>query len=207
VNDDGTNTPRLGAARLAFSCVLVPPSRVGREYAKTQGHYHPAMPGAGLSYPEVYTHYVGVLYLLLQRRLNGQAARLNDCVLIEMQPGGSIMVPPGYAHILINPSDTPAVMAGLYSPEFAADYRPIRSLAGAAYFLVNAGGQETIVANERYELAPPLRRLVEVGTTRFAPPDDTQPLWTSFVRDPGRYRMLTDTDAALRYFPVEDQQQ
>jgi oxalate decarboxylase/phosphoglucose isomerase-like protein (cupin superfamily) len=197
---------QLDAAHLAFSCVLVPPMQIGREYGKTQGHYHPAMPGTHISYPEVYTHYYGRLYLLLQRRLNGRAEHLDDCVLVEMQTGQSVMVPPGYAHILINASDGPALMAGLYCPDFTADYQPIRSMAGAAYYLVNGDGVERSIANERYEHAPPLRRLADVAGTRFAPPDPDRPLWTSFSEDPERYRMLTDPVAAQCYFPEEDQQ-
>jgi glucose-6-phosphate isomerase len=204
--DEGCPTPRLTQARLAFAYVLVPPLRVGREYAKTQGHYHPAMPGSHMSYPEVYTHFYGRLYLLMQRRAAGQASRLNDCVLIEMQAGRSIMVPPGYAHILINPSHQPALMAGLYCPDFPADYEPIRSQAGAAYFLVDEAGQECSIPNVRYASAPPLKRLRDVLGTRFAPPDPERPLWVSFQHDADAYRFLTQADAAERYFPVEDQQ-
>jgi len=204
--DDACPKPRLAPARLAFAYVLVPPLKVGREYAKTQGHYHPAMPGSRLSYPEVYTHYYGRLYLLMQRRVAGQAAHLDDCVLIDMQPGQSIMVPPGYAHILINASNQPALMAGLYCPDFTANYEPIRGLAGAAYYLVDEAGRERSVANERYVRAPALQRLTAVTGTRFAPPDADRPLWLSFQNDPDRYRILTDSAAAERYFPLEDQQ-
>jgi glucose-6-phosphate isomerase, archaeal len=206
VYDEGSGQPLLEETRLAFAYVLVPPQRVGREYAKTHGHYHPGMPGSRMSYPEVYTHFHGRLYLLMQRRAGGQAGRLDDCVLIDMQPGQSIMVPPGYAHVLINPSDRPAVMAGLYSPDFVADYEPIRSQAGAAYYLVDEGGQERSLVNPRYVSAPPLQRMIEVTGTRFAPPDPDRPLWTSFRRDPDAYRILTEGEAAQRYFPVEDQQ-
>lgn len=204
--DDAGPAPLLADHHLAFAYVLVPSKRVGREYAKTQGHYHPAMPGSRMSYPEVYTHYYGRLYLLMQRRAAGQAARLDDCVLIEMQPGRSILVPPGYAHILINASEGPALMAGLYCPDFGADYEPIRSLAGAAYYLVEADGAERSVSNVRYEEAPALRRISDVTGTRFAPPDDARPLWTSFMQEPELYRFLSDTAAAERYIPAEDQQ-
>jgi oxalate decarboxylase/phosphoglucose isomerase-like protein (cupin superfamily) len=204
--DDVCPEPLLAPARLAFGYVLVASLKIGSEYAKTQGHYHPAMPGSRMSYPEVYTHYYGRLYLLLQRRANGQADRLDDVVLIDMQPGQSYMVPPGYAHILINPSQQPALMAGLYCTDFAADYDPIRSLAGAAYYLVDEAGQERSLPNARYERAPNLRRLSDVAGTRFAPPDKGQPLWQSFWQRPERYRFLTNAEAAGQYYPEEDQQ-
>ncbi len=206
LHDDACPEPVLARAHLAFAFVLVPPLKVGREYAKTQGHYHPAMPGSRMSYPEVYTHYYGRLYLLMQRREAGQAAHLDDCVLIDLQPGQSIMVPPGYAHILINPSNQPALMAGLYCPDFTANYAPIRNLAGAAYYLVDEDGHERSLVNERYAHAPALQRLVDVTGTRFAPPDGDRPLWSSFQHAPDCYRILTETAAAERYFPVEDQQ-
>jgi oxalate decarboxylase/phosphoglucose isomerase-like protein (cupin superfamily) len=206
VYDDACSEPLLARAHLAFAYVLVPPHKIGCEYAKTQGHYHPAMPGSRMSYPEVYTHYYGRLYLLMQRRAAGQAAHLDDCVLIDMQPGQSIMVPPGYAHILINASNHPALMAGLYCLDFTADYEPIRSLAGAAYYLVDQNGRECSLANRLYVSAPRLQRLTEVAGTRFAPPDNARSLWESRRHDPDAYRILTHADAAERYFPVEDQQ-
>ena len=204
--DEACPEPLLAPRHLAFGYVLVPSLKIGREHAKTQGHYHPAMPGSRMSYPEVYTHFYGRLYLLLQRRANGQADRLDDVVLIDMQPGHSYMVPPGYAHILINPSDGPGLMAGLYCTDFAADYGPIRSLAGAAYYLVDEAGRERSLPNERYQRAPALQRLSDVTSTRFAPPDNGQPLWQSFWQWPERYRFLTNAQAAGQYFPLEDQQ-
>jgi glucose-6-phosphate isomerase len=195
----------LDKAHLAFACVLVPPLQIGREYVKTQGHYHPAMPGSHMAYPEVYTHFYGRLYLLMQRRVAGRAAYLDDCVLIDMQPGQSVMVPPGYAHILINPSGGPALMAGLYCPDFITDYEPIRSLAGAAYYLVNDGGRERSITNERYAEFPALQRLTDLAGTRFAAPDNGRPLWASLLHDPERYHMLTDATEARHFFPVEDQ--
>jgi oxalate decarboxylase/phosphoglucose isomerase-like protein (cupin superfamily) len=203
--DEGCPEPRLAPLHLAFGYVLVPSLKIGSEYGKTQGHYHPAMPGSRMSYPEVYTHYYGHLYLLLQRRANGQAAQLDDCLLIDMQPGQSYMVPPGYAHILINPSQQPALMAGLYCTDFTADYGPIRSLAGAAYYLVEEAGQERSLPNTHYLRTPNLRRLSDVAGTRFAPPNDDQPLWQSFWQRPERYRFLTNAEAAGRYYPLEDQ--
>ena len=41
-----------------------PSLKIGREFVKTQGHYHPAMPGTTIQYPEVYSHLFGEIYLL-----------------------------------------------------------------------------------------------------------------------------------------------
>ena len=191
---------------LTFACVLLPPLKIGREYVKTHGHYHPKMPGSVLSYPEVYTHYYGKLYLLMHRRIGENPARLDDCVLYEMQPGRSITIPPGYLHVLINPSDEPALMAGLYCPDSYPEYEPVVQMRGAAFYVLNGNGGEQIIPNTRYQVCPPLVRLDDLAGSVFAPPREDEPLWASFVREPQRYAMLSDTTAAEQYFKIMNKQ-
>ena len=193
--------------RLTFGLVLLPPLKAGVEFVKTHGHFHSCMPGSQIAYPEVYTHYYGELYLLMQRREGGRTAELDDCALYLMVPGQSIMVPPGYAHILINPSPRPALMGGLYSSDSIHDYGPILATAGGAYFFIEEAGLEKFLPNRRYTRNPPLRLISDLAGTRFAPPDDSQPLWQSFVAEPQRYAFITDPDIARRQFLPEDQRQ
>ncbi len=189
----------FGRYNLTFACVLLPPLKVGSEYVKTHGHYHPNMPGSPISYPEVYTHYYGKLYLLMHRRADDDPARLDDCVLYEMQPGRSITIPPGYLHVLINPADDPALMAGLYCVDSYPQYEPVIHMHGAAYYLIN-GKAERIVENRHYQMCPPLVRLGDLAGSVFEPPDDDTPLWSSFVKQPELYAMLFDPAAAQRRF-------
>ena len=155
-------------SRLTYSMVLLPSGKVGVEYVKTHGHYHSAIPGVRAGYPEVYTHLYGTLYLFLQRRIDALSDQLDDCVLYSMIPGQSITIPPGYAHIVINPSNQPGLMAGLYSRDSIHDYKPVDDMAGAAYYVIEQNGQESIVANPRYKQAPPIRLMTDLGGTAFA---------------------------------------
>jgi glucose-6-phosphate isomerase len=192
---------------LTFGLVLLPSLKVGKEFVKTHGHYHSTMPGGQIGFPEVYTHYYGELYLYMQRREPGSNTRLDDCVVFKMKSGRSIMIPPGYAHILINPSGGPALMGGLYSPQAVHDYEPIRQMAGGAYYYVEEDGLERAIPNSCYEFCPPLRVLEGLAGTRFAPPDDRRPLWSSLIEDPQRYAFINDPDAARLQFLTEDQTQ
>jgi glucose-6-phosphate isomerase len=202
LRDAGSAAPALDRVGLTYSCVLLPSLKVGREYVKTQGHYHPAMPGSAIPYPEVYTHLWGESLLLLQRPAAASADRIVDCAVVALRDGTTVTIPPGYAHILINPSPRPAVVAGLYSRAFAPVYQPISELAGAAYYLVDEAGQRA-VPNPRYPDRPPLRWLADLAGTPFAPPDGDRPLWTSFLGEPARYDFLSDAEAARLRFPVE----
>jgi glucose-6-phosphate isomerase len=201
--DAGPAAGLMARTGLTYSGVLLPPLSIGRELVKTQGHYHPAMPGSEIAYPEVYTHLWGEPLLLMQRRRNGHADQIDDCVLIEMRDGASVTIPPGYAHIVINPSNRPALIAGLYSQAFAPLYDAIVAMAGAAYYVIDDAGGETALANPKYADAPPPQRMCDITGTAFAPPDGNRPLWTSFLADPDRYAFLAEPDAARRRFPTE----
>jgi glucose-6-phosphate isomerase len=201
------NAGRYGDAftryNLTFALVLLPSLKIGLEYVKTHGHYHPNQPGSQIAYPEVYTHYYGDLYLLMQRRIDQRPDELEDCVLYKMQPGRSITIPPGYFHILINPSGQPALMAGLYCRDSFPQYEQIQEMAGAAYYLIEVNGQEKVVANPRYSRRPPLRLLADLQRTPFAPPHEHLPLWSAFVREPQAYAMLSDPFLTKDYFNSE----
>ena len=196
--------PLFEQRNLTFGLVLLPPGKIGVEYIKTHGHYHSYMPGSQIGYPEVYTHYSGSLYLLMQRRASQQDTRLDDCVLYKMIPGQSIMIPPGYAHILINPSGEAGLMAGLYSRNSVHDYAPIDQMRGAAYYLTEQDGELAVLPNPAYPASPALREITQLDGSAFTPPDADHPLWKSFVTNPDRYAFLHDADAARLQFTTED---
>ena len=186
---------------LTYSLVLLPPLRVGAEFVKTHGHYHPPIPGTQQSFPEVYTQLYGSLYLLLQKRDPEDPEQIADCALAHMTPGYVITIPPGYAHVLINASHGPALMAGLYGRAFKPDYGPVRAKGGLAYYLVDQDGELGIIPNPRYANPPALRRLGELAGTPFEPPVPGVPVWKSFLAHPGAYAFLTQSEAAHRRFP------
>jgi glucose-6-phosphate isomerase len=203
LRDAGDSTAVFDDADLTYSFVLLPPGLIGSEFVKTRGHYHPEMPESDLEYPEVYSHIFGRPYLLMQHRSEYRSDHLDDCVLIELTDGQSVMIPPGYAHILINPTNQPAVVAGLYSKAFKGSYDPITVMEGAGYFFLDNRG-EHIAANPRYAVCPPLRRLSNLADTPFEPPDGDRPLWSSFLEEPSRYDFLTDPEAARLLFAVKE---
>jgi glucose-6-phosphate isomerase len=190
---------------LTFSPVLVLPGTVEREFIKTNGHYHPAIPGSSYSYPELYTQFHGKLLLFLQKlnRLNPETPE--DCVLIQMTPGVTVAIPPDYAHVLINPSNDLALMAGLYNVSFGPDYAEVERHQGLAYYILDGNGDIVVEANVRYVNAPPLLRPVDIAGTPFAPPDPGLPLWQSFLANPNKYAFLSEPEAIQNYIRLTRQ--
>jgi len=188
---------------LTLGLVMLPPLRIGREYNKTAGHYHPAIPGSAHAYPEVYSQLHGRLLLLLQKRRPADPIAVDHCVLVESRPGFSIVIPPGYAHALINQTSEAALLVGLYGRAFEPDYAPVRARRGLAYYvLADDEGFET-ARNPSYPERPPLRRLGALAGTPFAPPHAGEPVWQSFLQRPDEYAFLTQPGAVEEHFSPE----
>lgn len=190
----------LDTYELTYSFVALPSLKIGDEYVKTTGHYHPAIPGTSLPFPEVYTQLYGTLQLLLQKQGSETNGEVTDCHLVNMTPGFSITVPPGYAHVLINTSSEPALMAGLYGRDFSPFYEPILEKKGLAHYLIEENNEVKVVPNPLYLDRPPLNVLVDTGNTPFEYDDPGVMLWTSFMNQPEKYAFLTDSLAVMEKF-------
>ncbi|MCX6670122.1 MAG: glucose-6-phosphate isomerase, partial [Methanothrix sp.] len=135
---------------LRYDITIIPPNMLGREYIKTLGHYHPMVPGASVTYPELYEVLEGeALYLL-------QSLDLSDVVAVNASAGDKVLVPPDYGHITINRSHKTLKMANFVARDFSSLYTPLRERAGGAYFFTRDGW----IKNERCRDAAELR-LVE----------------------------------------------
>lgn len=185
---------------LNFTLVILPPRSIGREYIKTFGHYHPPIPGTNLDFPEVYTQFYGEFQLLLQRRAPANPDRLEDCLIVEMIPGFTITVPPGYGHSMVNTTNKPALMAGLYGKSFKPVQEPIRNRKGMAYYLLAEDETMRIEPNTNYQELPELENLTRLEGTHFEPIDVDMPVWSSFLTHPEKYAFLTDKDAVEEKF-------
>ncbi|HAI21719.1 MAG TPA: glucose-6-phosphate isomerase [Clostridiales bacterium UBA8153] len=148
-------------AGLRFDVTVLRAGKVGQEYIKTAGHYHPQVAGSGLTYPELYQVLDGRAHYLLQK-VGENPAEIVDVVIIEAGPGDRVLVPPGYGHITINPGPGPLVMANWVAAGFASIYQGMRAYRGGAYYEVEEKGRGLFVENGAYSRAP-APRLVRPG--------------------------------------------
>lgn len=189
---------------LTYSPVMLAPGDIGGEFIKTSGHYHPTMPGSSLTYPEIYTGLYGTLLLFLHKRNPANPRTPLDCALVALMPGISVMVPPNYAHVLINATSEPALMAGLYSTAFKPDYTEVNQLRGLAYYIMRGSSGYRIENNPCYMQPPVLEYIEQVQGSRFESIEELGvPVWTAFARNPDKYALLTDSSAAEAFFGHE----
>ena len=148
---------RLRDQGLRYDITIIPPHMLGCEYIKTAGHYHPNIPGGGITYPELYEVIEGEALYLLQKK------DLSDVVVVNASAGDKVLVPPDYGHITINRSNKILKMANLVARDFSSLYDPIKEKAGGAYFFTKDGW----IKNKGYEHAGTLRRIDAPDSSRL----------------------------------------
>ncbi|MDY6768809.1 MAG: glucose-6-phosphate isomerase family protein, partial [Candidatus Nanohaloarchaea archaeon] len=77
----------IEANDLRFDITVIPPKRLGREYVKTKGHYHPEAEH-GVPYPEIYEVMAGKAHYLLQKR--DESGAVVDVVVVTAGAGDKV---------------------------------------------------------------------------------------------------------------------
>lgn len=138
---------------LRYDITVIPPATLGGEFVKTAGHYHPLVPGTDVSYTEVYEVLEGEAHYLLQKASD---VCVEDVVLVKATRDDKVIIPPGYGHVTINPSNKVLKMSNWVSSSFSSVYEPIKNRHGAAYFELNDG---SFITNSDYDDVPEMRLL------------------------------------------------
>ncbi|KKQ21536.1 MAG: hypothetical protein A3G45_03510 [Candidatus Staskawiczbacteria bacterium RIFCSPLOWO2_12_FULL_37_15] len=131
---------------LRYDITVIPPAFLGSEFVKTKGHYHLE------NWQETYTVLKGTAIFLMQKL--GEDGNIFDAYAVKTERGESIIIPPKYGHVTINPSETEELkMANWVSPDCKVDYSPYEKKQGACYCYTKQGW----LRNENYKNVPDLR--------------------------------------------------
>ncbi|MFA7244415.1 MAG: glucose-6-phosphate isomerase family protein [Patescibacteria group bacterium] len=188
---------KISNSNLRFDLTVVPPAKIGDEYIKTIGHYHPNKQGTNFQYPELYYVASGVATCLVQNLENGI---VTDVIICQVEEGNSIVIPPGYGHATINAGNRTLVMANWVCNGFDSDYSEFENKQGAAYYILDKFGEKKIVKNPRYGELLPVKNLKSapkiIGPYLDNPAYDyvTDLSRVDFLRNPEKY--LSDLSVA-----------
>lgn len=149
---------KWAAANVVYGIVIFGPGVYDGEYVKSSGQYHPPTPPSGMGTPEIYTVLSGTGLFLLQKA-RPPYDRIEDVILVEVQAGETVIVPPDYGHLQINPLPEPLVFSYAVMDGMKGQYKPFKKRQGAACYVMENGrdGGYRCVANPRYPEAPPVR--------------------------------------------------
>jgi glucose-6-phosphate isomerase len=140
---------RILENNLRFDLTFIPPNKIGSEFIKTYGHYHPLAEN-NLSYAEIYEVLEGQAVYLLQK---AEDERIVEFIAIEAYKGDKVVIPPNYGHVTINPSNKELKMANWVYRDFSSIYEPYRKMRGACYYYTEDGW----IKNEKYREVPEIR--------------------------------------------------
>lgn len=188
----------LKARYLLFGVVAYTAGRLGREPVRSQGHVHAIAPHSGWSPPELFEIWEGKAIIYAQERATDHPGR---CIAVTAIAGEKVVVPPGWAHAVINADVNRRMVFGAWCDrEYGFEYAGVRAHRGLAHFpLVTGGGAIEWVANDLYEAT-----LLEQRTSRSYPEldlDPVEPIYAQFRRDPERVQWVSQPQRFAELWP------
>lgn len=164
---------------LLFGVVAYESGRLGDEPVRSQGHVHAIAPHCGWSTPELMEIWQGSAIIYLQEKVTDQPGR---CVAIEAGPGDKVVIPPGWAHCVINGNPGARMMFGAWCDrQYGFDYDGVRAHGGLAWRPLLQNNDMTWQSNLTYSPSRLVRRRAraypELGLS------DSLPIYEQFARD------------------------
>jgi glucose-6-phosphate isomerase len=129
---------------LRYDITVIPPFFMGKEPIKTLGHFH------GENSNEMYVVLEGEGLFLMQKGKD----EVEDFFIVRGKKGDCVIVPKGYAHVTINPSETDTLKMANWVREVSGfDYETVNNKKGLCYYYTTEGW----VKNANYKNIPELR--------------------------------------------------
>jgi glucose-6-phosphate isomerase, archaeal len=137
---------------LLFGVVAYASGRLGEEPVRSQGHIHAPAPHSGWSTPELFEIWEGRAIIYAQEFAEDNPG---CCIAVEAGPGDQVVVPPGWAHCVINANEHARMVFGaLCERQYGFLYDKVRDHSGLAWFPVLRSGGIAWEPNPRYQTSP-----------------------------------------------------
>lgn len=181
---------------LLFGVVIYASGRLGDGPVRSQGHVHAIAPHCGWSTPELFEIWEGRAIVYAQEKSGDDPGH---CFAVEAHPGERVVMPPGWAHYVVNADPSSVLIFGAWCDrQYGFDYTQMRAHHGLAWFpLVTDDGEISWEANPAYLYSILERRKAraypELGLSKTIPiyeylrrdPDSIQ-----WISNPARFRAL-----------------
>jgi glucose-6-phosphate isomerase, archaeal len=177
---------------LLFGAVVYASGRLGDEPVRSQGHVHATAPHCAWSTPELFEIWEGRAIIYAQQSACDDPGR---CVAVEAGAGDHVVVPPGWAHAVINASESRRVVFGaLCERQYGFVYDEVRAHGGLAWFPLLRNGRIEWQANDRYTSSRlrvrGARHYPELGVLPGVP------LYRQFEENPDRLQWVSEPTRA-----------
>jgi glucose-6-phosphate isomerase, archaeal len=173
----------------------------GEEPVRSQGHIHAVAPHCGWSTPELFEIWEGHAIIYAQERAEDNPGR---CFAVTAGPGDKVVVPPGWAHAVINADPETQMMFGAWCDrQYGFLYDAIRAHHGLAWFPI-LDGQRKI----HWEPNPSYRSYgtsdLSIRTARAYPElglEPSIPIYEQFAKDPDSVQWVSEPARVASLWP------
>lgn len=183
---------------LLFGAVAYASGQLGEEPVRSQGHIHGVAPHCGCSTPELFEIWEGHAIIYAQESVGDDPGR---CIAVEAGPGDQVVVPPNWAHFVVNASAIERMVFGaLCVRQYSFVYEGVRAHGGLAWFPMLRDSRIEWNANPRYlssdlQMRRP-RSYPELGL------DPTVPIYRQFENNPEKVQWVSEPDRAAAVWPT-----
>jgi len=184
---------------LLFGAVVYAAGCLGGEPVRSQGHIHSIAPHCGWSPPEIFEIWSGRAIIYAQQYAEDDPGR---CVAVHVKAGEQVIVPPGWAHCVINADPHSRMAFGAWCDrQYGFDYAGVRAHHGLAWFpMLNHSHEIRWEPNEFY-----LSSALEQHGARAYPElglDPSLSLYRQFVDRPDSVMFVAEPQRAATCWPT-----
>ena len=184
---------------LLFATLVYASGRLGTEAVRSQGHVHALAPHSGWSPPEIFEIWSGAAIVYAQERAEDSPGH---CIAVTARAGDKVVVPPGWAHCVINADPEHRMSLGAWCDrQYGFDYTGVRAHRGLAWFpIFTDSGDIKWHSNPNYSPS-----LLEQRKARAYPElglDSTQSLYRQFLDNPDSVMFVPEPQRAADIWPA-----
>jgi glucose-6-phosphate isomerase len=184
---------------LLFGAVVYAAGALGDEPVRSQGHIHAVAPHNGWSPPEVFEIWTGRAIVYAQERVEDDPGK---CIAVSAQAGDQVVVPPGWAHCVINADPGSRMAFGAWCDrQYGFEYTEVRARHGLAWFpLLKESGEIGWERNPRYAQS----KLEQRGSRAYPELglDAERSLYGQFIENPDSVMFVADPQRAANCWPT-----
>jgi glucose-6-phosphate isomerase len=182
---------------LLFGAVVYAEGTLGTEPVRSQGHIHSIAPHSGWSPPEIFEVWAGTAIIYAQERAGDDPGR---CIAIRASVGDQVVVPPGWAHCVINANPLCRMAFGAWCDrQYGFDYRGVRAHRGLAWF-PEFTPSHTIEWTPNPHYGPSTLEHRKPRTYPELGLDASRSLYTQFLDDPDSVMFVADPQRAAAHW-------
>jgi glucose-6-phosphate isomerase len=183
---------------LLFGALVYAKGTLGDEPVRSQGHVHAIAAHSGWSPPEIFEIWSGTAIVYAQERAEDDPGR---CVAITAHPGDQVVVPPGWAHCVINADRHRRMAFGAWCDrQYGFEYSGVRSHRGLAWFpTFNQSNEIEWTPNSRYR--PSVLEQREARAYDELGLDASRSLYRQFIDDPESVMFVSEPQRAASRWP------